>query len=73
MARDCDKLVNEYQQKKKRAFVIGYTGGVGTELVKVLLRSQIFAKVVLIGRRIVKYEDELYKDVVSVSVQTQKR
>jgi len=41
---------------------------IGSELVKTLLSSRIFAKVVLIGRRTVTYEDELYKDVVSVSV-----
>jgi len=66
MAGDNEKLVQEYQQMSKRAFVLGYTGEIGKELVRVLLSSQIFAKVVLIGRRTVTYEDELYKDVVSV-------
>ena len=66
-AGDHEKLVQEYQQKNKTAFVIGYTGEVGKELVKDLLSSHIFAKVVLIGRRTVTYEDELYKDVVRVS------
>jgi len=66
MAGDGDRLVQEYQQMNKTAFVLGYTGEVGKELVKALLSSHIFAKVVLIGRRTVTYEDELYKDVVSV-------
>ena len=66
MAGDNDKLVPEYQQMNKTAFVLGYTGAVGKELVKALLESHIFARVVLIGRRTVTYEDELYKDVVSV-------
>jgi len=66
MAGDGDRLVQEYQQMNKTAFVLGYTGEVGKDLVKALLSSHIFAKVVLIGRRTVTYEDELYKDVVSV-------
>ena len=68
MANDYEKLVQEYQQMNKTAFVLGYTGAIGKELVKTLLDSRIFAKVVLIGRRTVTYEDELYKDVVSISV-----
>jgi len=67
MAGDHEKLVQEYQQMNKTAFVLGYTGEVGKQLVKALLESCAFAKVVLIGRRTVTYEDELYKDVVSVS------
>ena len=65
-ASDQEKLVQDYRQLNKSAFVLGYTGGVGKELVKALLESHVFAKVVLIGRRTVTYEDELYKDVVSV-------
>jgi len=68
MAGDSEKLVQEFQQMNKTAFVLGYTGEVGKELVKALLGSRIFSKVVLIGRRTVTYEDELYKDVVSVTI-----
>ena len=68
MAGDSDKLVQEYQQLNKTAFVLGYTGAIGQELVKELLGSRIFSKVVLIGRRTVTYEDELYKDVVSILI-----
>jgi len=67
MAGDHEKLVQEYQQTNKTAFVLGYTGVIGTELVKALLSSRIFVKVVLIGRRTVTYEDDMYKDVVSIS------
>ena len=67
MEGDHEKLVQDYQSMNKTAFVLGYTGEVGKELVKALLGSRIFAKVVLIGRRTVTYEDELYKDVVRVS------
>jgi len=66
MADDHEKLVQEYRQMNKTALVLGYTGEIGKELVKALLSNRIFAKVVLIGRRTVTYEDELYKDVVSV-------
>jgi len=65
---DHEKLVQEYQQMNKSAFVLGYTGAVGKELVKALLGSRIFARVVLIGRRTVTYDDDLHKDVVSVLV-----
>jgi len=68
MSGDNEKLVQEYQQMNKTAFVLGYTGEVGKALVHTLLSNRIFAKVVLIGRRTVTYEDELYKDVVSSSV-----
>jgi len=68
MAGDQEKLVQDYQQLNKSAFVLGYTGEVGKAVVQALLSSRIFAKVVLIGRRNVTYEDELYKDVVSISV-----
>lgn len=53
-------------ESKLRAFIVGYTGEVGKELVRAVLKSQRFSKVVLFGRREVKYEDELYKDVVSL-------
>ena len=39
------------------AFVVGYTGEVGKELVKVLGSSTAFSNVTLIGRRQVQYED----------------
>jgi len=65
MADDYDKLVQEYQQLNKTAFVLGYTGVIGKELVKLLLSNRMFSRVVLIGRRTVTYEDDLYKDVVS--------
>jgi len=65
MAGDDDRLVQEYKQMNKTAFVLGYTGVIGKELVKTILSNHIFTKVVLIGRRTVTYEDELYKDVVS--------
>jgi len=67
MAGDTEQLVQEFQQLNKTAFVLGYTGVIGKEVVKALLSSRIFAKVVLIGRRTVEYQDEMYKDVVRVA------
>lgn len=43
---------------KMSAFVVGYTGEVGKELVKELAKRNIFQKVLLLGRRKVEYSDE---------------
>lgn len=52
-----------------RAFVVGYTGASGKELVKVLAASNKFEEVVLIGRRKVEYESpELQKLVRSLKL-----
>lgn len=49
--------MEEFRTKNMTAFVLGYTGEVGKQLVKELAASKIFQKVVLIGRRKVEYED----------------
>ncbi len=60
----------DYQAKYKAeghsAFVLGATGETGKELVKQLLTSKLFSRLVLIGRREVDYEGDLYKNVVSI-------
>ena len=66
MPDDIEAQRETFRQMGKTAFVVGYTGETGKELVKELLRSKVFSRVTLIGRRIVKYEDKLYKDVVSI-------
>jgi len=48
----------------KSAFVAGYTGATGRELVKELAKSEKFDRVVLIGRRKVEYEDENLQKLV---------
>ena len=53
-----------FRSQNKTALVLGYTGEVGKELVRALVTSNIFAKVVLVGRRVVTYDNEIYKDVV---------
>lgn len=54
--------------QSKMAFVVGYTGEVGKELVKELLKRNVFQKVVLVGRREVPLEGELYKNAVSTAL-----
>jgi len=53
----------------RSAFVVGYTGATGKDLVKELAKSKKFEQVVLIGRRKVEYEDqELQKFVSYIAV-----
>ena len=47
------------------AFVLGYTGEVGKEVVKELAAQNSFSRVVLIGRRQVEYEDKTLAGLVS--------
>ncbi|XP_022094045.1 oxidoreductase HTATIP2-like isoform X2 [Acanthaster planci] len=62
MASNIDEKMDAFREKNQTAFVVGYTGEVGKEVVKELARTKIFSNVFLIGRREVKYEDELFKD-----------
>jgi len=55
------KLFSDYNQKM--AFVVGFTGECGKELVRELLQRKVFKKLVLIGRRQVQLDGELYQDV----------
>lgn len=63
VAADMEELRSTFKEGNHSAFVVGYTGETGKELVKKMLESNIFSRIVLIGRREVKYEDELYKNV----------
>lgn len=49
----------------KMAFIVGHTGETGKVLVQELLKRKVFKKLILIGRREVKLEGDLYKDAVS--------
>ncbi|XP_069133877.1 oxidoreductase HTATIP2-like [Argopecten irradians] len=51
MSEEYEDKVKEYKNMGKSAFIIGYTGECGKELVKALSKNRIFNKVVLIGRR----------------------
>lgn len=62
--------VNKF--KNQSAFVAGYTGEVGKQVAKLLLTHKIFGRVVLVGRRVVDYTEEIYKDVVRSIPQSSK-
>ncbi|XP_060080860.1 oxidoreductase HTATIP2-like [Ylistrum balloti] len=51
MTENFEEKVKRYKDMGKTAFVIGYTGECGKELVKALSKNKIFSKVVLVGRR----------------------
>ena len=68
MAENIAERREEFQKMNKSAFVLGSTGEVGKELVRELVMSKVFSRVVLIGRREVNYEDEAYKDVVGCTL-----
>ena len=65
MSSEMESLLQTFRAQNKTAFVLGYTGEVGKEVVKAIVSSRAFAKVTLIGRRTIAYEDPIYKDVVS--------
>ncbi len=50
--------MNVTKFKGATAFVLGYTGGAGKEIARLLLERDLFKSVVLIGRREVDYKDE---------------
>lgn len=51
MASNANSNLEEFKEEGHSAFVLGYTGEVGKELVKELKRTKPFKKVYLIGRR----------------------
>lgn len=65
MAEGVENSVKSFREKNMSAFVLGYTGEVGKEVVNSLIRHQLFSRVVLIGRRKVEFSDELHKNLVS--------
>ncbi|KAK3103617.1 hypothetical protein FSP39_020565 [Pinctada imbricata] len=53
----------EYRQENLVAFVVGYTGETGKEIVKDLGRRQVFKKVYLLGRRTVDLGDDVGPEI----------
>ncbi|XP_050409995.1 oxidoreductase HTATIP2 [Patella vulgata] len=51
MASNYTENLEQFKEEKHKAFVVGYTGEVGKELLKQLASSNLYEKVVLIGRR----------------------
>ncbi|XP_033118537.1 oxidoreductase HTATIP2-like [Anneissia japonica] len=57
------EAMEKFRALGQKAFVLGASGEVGKEVVKELCKSKIFSKVAVIGRRELKYEDDLYKEI----------
>lgn len=45
--------------------ILGYTGETGKYLTRYILESRLFKNVVLIGRRHVQYQEEIYNNAVN--------
>ena len=59
--------MEEFKKLERSAFVIGYTGSVGSKLLEQLIDAAIFKKIVLIGRREIKFDKpERYELCVSM-------
>ncbi|XP_029438791.1 oxidoreductase HTATIP2 isoform X2 [Rhinatrema bivittatum] len=64
MAEDIKKLHEDFRKQNKSCFILGASGATGKELLKEIIKNQIFSKVTIIGRRKLTFEDEAYKDVI---------
>ena len=58
MAVNAEANKESFRAKNMSAFVLGATGEVGKELLKQIVRSKVFQRVVLIGRRNVDYSSD---------------
>ena len=56
--------MSKLDPKLLSAAIIGYTGQVGQLLTKHILEKGIFKRTVLIGRRLVEYDLDFYKNGV---------
>lgn len=60
-----EEIMNNFKALGRSAFIVGYTGETGKVLTRLLHRSGLFKRIVLVGRRIVDYsQDPLLKDAV---------
>ena len=65
MATEREQNLEKFKREDHAAFVIGYTGETGKELVKELDLTKAFKRVVLIGRRETNITDKLGEGFVS--------
>ncbi|KAM4617412.1 oxidoreductase HTATIP2 [Discoglossus pictus] len=72
MDKDLPTLQEEYKKMNKSCFILGATGETGKELLKQIIKSQLYSKVTVIGRRKIPFEDEAYKEVVQEVVDFEK-
>ncbi|XP_043829445.1 oxidoreductase HTATIP2 [Dromiciops gliroides] len=57
------KFREDFRKQNKSVFILGASGETGQVLLRELLKENLFAKVTLIGRRKIEYEEEAYKHV----------
>uniref|UniRef100_A0A2K6SF62 Protein HTATIP2 n=1 Tax=Saimiri boliviensis boliviensis TaxID=39432 RepID=A0A2K6SF62_SAIBB len=57
------KLREDFRMQNKSVFILGASGETGRVLLKEILEQALFAKVTLIGRRKLTFEEEAYKNV----------
>ncbi|XP_069479578.1 oxidoreductase HTATIP2 isoform X2 [Ambystoma mexicanum] len=72
MSENLPKLREDYRKQNKSCFILGATGESGKELLKEIVKSQIFSKVTTIGRRKLTFEDEAYSNVIQEVVDFEK-
>ncbi|XP_051885265.1 oxidoreductase HTATIP2 isoform X2 [Pristis pectinata] len=64
MSQDINKLREMYRTFNKSCFILGASGETGKVLLQEVLKSQLFSKVTLIGRRKLTFEDAMYENVI---------
>lgn len=66
MAEDMKTMEENFRQQNKSCFILGASGETGKQLLREVLERNIFSRVTLIGRRKLTFEEEKYKNLVSV-------
>ncbi|XP_065131620.1 oxidoreductase HTATIP2-like isoform X2 [Paramisgurnus dabryanus] len=69
---DLNAMAETYQQKSKICFILGASGETGKVLLKEIMKSNIFSKITLIGRRQLNFEDESCENLVQKVVDFEK-
>ncbi|KAG8445637.1 hypothetical protein GDO86_010424 [Hymenochirus boettgeri] len=72
MNKNIIALREGYRKLNRSCFILGASGETGKELLKEVIKSQLFHKITLIGRRKITFEDEAYKDLVQEVVDFEK-
>ena len=62
-----EESCNEFRKLNKTAFFVGYTGGAGKALLAELVETNLYEKLILLGRRKIDLpDDDKYANVVSI-------
>lgn len=67
MAGDMKTLEENFRHQNKSCFILGASGETGKLLLREVLERNLFSRVTLIGRRTLTFEEEKYKNLVSVA------